>query len=86
MIIDLEKVACPLQDGGEFLPHVEEFKYLWDLFTTEGRRELVIVRQIGTAVATMQTLQWSFVLKRKLSHKTELLIYLSVYGPTPSLS
>ncbi|KAK3569032.1 hypothetical protein QTP86_021564, partial [Hemibagrus guttatus] len=37
MVLDRKKVACTLQVGGEFLPQVEEFKYLGVLFTSEGR-------------------------------------------------
>ncbi|MEQ2216217.1 hypothetical protein XENOCAPTIV_012655, partial [Xenoophorus captivus] len=33
-----ERVACPLQVGGEFLPQVEEFKYL--RFTSAGERSV----------------------------------------------
>ncbi len=39
MAISREKVACPLQVGGEFLPQMEEFKYLGVLFMSEGRME-----------------------------------------------
>ncbi len=35
MVLRLIKVACPLQVGGEFLPQVEEFKYIGVLFTSE---------------------------------------------------
>ncbi|KAK3515201.1 hypothetical protein QTP70_010606 [Hemibagrus guttatus] len=35
MVLDRKKVACPLQVGGEFLPQVEEFKYLGVLFTKD---------------------------------------------------
>ncbi len=42
-----KKVDCPLQVGGEFLPQVEEFKYLGVLFTSEGRMEREIDRRSG---------------------------------------
>ncbi|XP_077077941.1 uncharacterized protein LOC143731159 [Siphateles boraxobius] len=32
MVLSRKRVACPLQVGGEFLPQVEEFKYLGVLF------------------------------------------------------
>ncbi|KAI3364575.1 hypothetical protein L3Q82_011365 [Scortum barcoo] len=31
MVLDRKRVACPLRVGGEVLPQVEEFKYLWGL-------------------------------------------------------
>ncbi|KAK3514758.1 hypothetical protein QTP70_029797 [Hemibagrus guttatus] len=37
MVLDRKNVACTIQAGGEFLPQVEEFKYLGVLFTSEGR-------------------------------------------------
>ena len=54
-----KKVACSLRDGGELLPHVEEFKYLWVLFTSEGRMERIIDRWIGAAATVMLSLYWS---------------------------
>ncbi|KAK3558989.1 hypothetical protein QTP86_000117 [Hemibagrus guttatus] len=36
MVLNQKKVACILPVGGEFLPQVEEFKYLGVLFTKEG--------------------------------------------------
>ena len=39
MVLDRKKVACSLRVGGEFLPQVEEFKYLGVLFMSEGRME-----------------------------------------------
>ncbi len=53
MVISREKVACPLQVGGEFLPQMEEFKYLGVLFMSEGRMEREIDRRIGAASAVM---------------------------------
>ncbi|KAI3376864.1 hypothetical protein L3Q82_000121 [Scortum barcoo] len=43
-------VACPLRVGGEVLPQVEEFKCISGvLFTSEGKMEREIDRQIGAA-------------------------------------
>ena len=55
MVFDQKKVACSLRVGGEFLPQVEEFKYLGVLFTSEGRMEREIDRRIGAAAAVMQS-------------------------------
>uniref|UniRef100_A0A671XIN0 Reverse transcriptase domain-containing protein n=1 Tax=Sparus aurata TaxID=8175 RepID=A0A671XIN0_SPAAU len=46
MVLNRKKVACSLQVGGEFLPQVEEFKYLGVLFTSEGRMERETDRRI----------------------------------------
>ena len=61
MVLDRKKVACPLRVGGEFLPHVEEFKYLGVLLTSEGRTEHEIDRRIGAAAAVMRSLYRSVV-------------------------
>ncbi|KAI3368141.1 hypothetical protein L3Q82_007873 [Scortum barcoo] len=55
MVLDRKRVACPLQVGGEVLPQVEEFKYLGVLFTSEGKMEREIDRQIGAASAVMRS-------------------------------
>ncbi|KAK3566209.1 hypothetical protein QTP86_029183 [Hemibagrus guttatus] len=47
MVLDWKKVACTLQVGGEFLPQVEEFKYL-------GVREGWIVRLTDGSVQRQQ--------------------------------
>ena len=47
---------CSLRVQGEFLPQVEEFKYLGVLFTSEGRMECEIDRWIGAAAAVMRSL------------------------------
>uniref|UniRef100_A0A671UNG7 Reverse transcriptase domain-containing protein n=2 Tax=Sparus aurata TaxID=8175 RepID=A0A671UNG7_SPAAU len=82
MVLDRKKVACSLQVGGEFLPQVEEFKYLGVLFTSEGRMEREIDRRIGAAAAVMRSLYRSVVVKRELSRKAKLSIYQSIYVPT----
>uniref|UniRef100_A0A3Q3JAD5 Reverse transcriptase domain-containing protein n=1 Tax=Monopterus albus TaxID=43700 RepID=A0A3Q3JAD5_MONAL len=46
MVLSRKRVACSLQVGGEFLPQVEEFKYLGVLFTSEGRMKREIDRRI----------------------------------------
>ncbi|XDV44325.1 hypothetical protein PO909_012625 [Leuciscus waleckii] len=68
--------------GGEFLPQVEEFKYLGVLFTSEGRMEREIDRRIGAASAVMRSMYRSVVVKKELSCKAKLSIYRSIYVPT----
>ncbi|KAK3521649.1 hypothetical protein QTP70_014695 [Hemibagrus guttatus] len=76
MVLDRKKVACILQVGGEVLSQVEEFKYLWVLFTSEGRMDREIDRRISAAVMR------SVVVKKELSRKAKLSIYQSIYIPT----
>ncbi|KAK3527104.1 hypothetical protein QTP86_010820 [Hemibagrus guttatus] len=82
MVLDREKVACTLQVGGEFLPQVEEFKYLGVLFTSEGRMDRKIDRRIGAAAAVMWSMYRSVVVKKELSRKVKLSIYQSIYIST----
>ncbi|KAK3539747.1 hypothetical protein QTP70_013181 [Hemibagrus guttatus] len=65
MVLDRKKVACTLQVGGEFLPQVEEFKYLGVLFTSEGRMDREIDRRIGVAAAVMRSMYGSVVVKKE---------------------
>ncbi|KAK3529276.1 hypothetical protein QTP70_024824 [Hemibagrus guttatus] len=82
MVLDRKKVVCTLQVGGEALPQVEEFKYLKVLFTSEGRMDREIDRQIGAAAAVMRSMYRSVVMKKELSRKVKLSIYQSIYVPT----
>ncbi len=82
MVLSRKRVACPLQVGGVLLPQVEEFKYLGVLFTSEGRMEREIDRRIGAASAVMRSMYRSVVVKKELSRKAKLSIYLSIYVPT----
>ncbi len=82
MVLSWNKVACPLQVGGEFLLQVDEFKYLGVLFTSEGRMEREIDRRIGAASAVMRSMYQSVMVKKELSCKAKLSIYRSIYVPT----
>ncbi len=82
MVISRKKVACQLQVGGEFLPQVEEYKYLGVLFTSERRVEREFDRQICAASAVMRSMYRSVVMKKELSCKAKLSIYRSIYIPT----
>jgi len=75
-------VECSLRVGSELLPQAKEFKYLWVLFTSEGKMEEEMDRRIGTASAVMRALYRSVVVKRELSQKAKLSIYRSIYVPT----
>ncbi|KAK3538466.1 hypothetical protein QTP86_003694 [Hemibagrus guttatus] len=80
--LDRKKVACTPQVGGEFLPQVEEFKYLGVLFMSEGRMDREIDRWIGAAAAVMRPMYRSVVVKKELSRKAKFSIYQSIYCPT----
>ncbi|KAI3370427.1 hypothetical protein L3Q82_025187 [Scortum barcoo] len=83
MVLDRKRVACPLRVGGEVLPQVEEFKYLWVLFTSEGKMEREIDRRIAAASAVMRSVYRTVVVKKELSRKAKLSIYhRSIYAPT----
>ncbi|TWW64146.1 hypothetical protein D4764_03G0011540 [Takifugu flavidus] len=49
MVLNRKKVECLLRVKEEIMPQVEEVKYLGVLFTSEGRMEREIDRQIGAA-------------------------------------
>ncbi|KAK3562609.1 hypothetical protein QTP86_002090 [Hemibagrus guttatus] len=78
MVLDQKKVACTLQVGGEFLPQVEEFKYLGVLFMSEGRMDREIDRRIGAVAAVMRSMYRPVVVKKELSWKAKLSIYQSI--------
>ncbi|KAK3534027.1 hypothetical protein QTP86_000639 [Hemibagrus guttatus] len=75
MVLDRKKVASTLQVVGEVLPQVEEFKYLGVLFTSKGRMDREIDRQIGAVAAVMRSMYRSVVVKKELSRKAKLSIY-----------
>ncbi|KAK3526552.1 hypothetical protein QTP70_030692 [Hemibagrus guttatus] len=83
MVLDRKKVACTLQVGGEVHPQLEEFKYLGVLFTSEGRMDREIDRQIGAAAAVMRSMYRSVVVKKALSQKAKLSIYQSMFLLSP---
>ncbi len=80
MVLCRKKANCSLWFGSELLLQTEEFKYLWVLFTSEGRMKRELDRQIGAASAVMQALH-RIILKKKLSRKVKLSIYQSIYVP-----
>ncbi|KAK3536056.1 hypothetical protein QTP70_026011 [Hemibagrus guttatus] len=82
MVLDRNRVACTPQVGGEFLPQVEEFKYLGVLFTSEGKMDREIHRWIGAAAAVMRSVYRSVVVKKVYHSIYGLLsIYQSIYVP-----
>lgn len=53
MVLDWKKVSCPLRVGGEIVPQVKKLEYLRVMFTSEGKIECEIDRQICVASAMM---------------------------------
>ncbi|KAI3355034.1 hypothetical protein L3Q82_017853, partial [Scortum barcoo] len=84
MVLDRKRVACPLRMGGEVLPQVEEFKYLWVLFTSEGKMECKIDRRIGAAFAVDYAVGVPdrFGEEGAESKGMKLSIYYFTYAPT----
>ena len=82
MVLDQKRWTAPFRVGGEFLPQVEAFKYLGVLFTSERRMERKTDRRIGAVASVMRLLYRSVVVKRELSRKAKLSVYLSIYIPT----
>uniref|UniRef100_A0A8C6Q6L6 Reverse transcriptase domain-containing protein n=1 Tax=Nothobranchius furzeri TaxID=105023 RepID=A0A8C6Q6L6_NOTFU len=82
MVLIRKRVECLLRVRDEVLPQVEEFKYLGVLFTSDGKLEREIDKQISAASAVMLALYRSVVVKRELSQKAKLSIYRSIYVPT----
>ena len=62
--------------GNEILPQVEEFKYLGVLFTSEVQMEREIDGRIGAASAVLRALHRPVVVKKELSQKAKLLLFL----------
>ena len=58
---------CVSQMNGATLKQVEKFKYLWAVFTSDGRQDEELDTQIGKASAVMLALHYSVVMKRELS-------------------
>lgn len=73
MRINISKSEAVVLSPDKFLTQVEGFKYLWVLFTRDGRGEREIDRQIGAASAVMRTLYQSVVVKRQLGVKAKCL-------------
>lgn len=75
-------VVCPLQVGEQFLPQMEELNYLGVLFTSEGKMECEVDRQIDAEAAVMWSLCWSFLVKKELSRKVKTSICELINVPT----
>lgn len=52
-----------------WFPQMEDFRYLGGLFTSEGRMDQELNRQIGLAATVLQMLNWSIVVERAKEKK-----------------
>lgn len=60
------------------LPQARKVKYL-RVFMSDKSTEQEMDKRFGAASMVMQTLYWTIAVKKELSLKAKLLIYLSVY-------
>ena len=72
---------CVLQVNGATLKQVEKFKYLGVAFTSDGRQDEELDTRIGKTSAVMRALLYSVVMKRELSIKEKLSIFIAVFVP-----
>ena len=72
---------CVLQVNGATLKHIEKFKYLGIVLTSDGRQDGELDARIGKASAVMRALHYSVVMKRELSRKAKLSIFKTVFLP-----
>jgi len=73
-------VLPPVRDDS--LPQAEEFKYLWNSFTSDGWLEREMDRRIGASSAMMMALLRSIVVKMELSWKAKVSVHCSIFVPT----
>ena len=67
--------------NGATLKHIEKFKYLGIVLTSDGRQDGELDARIGKASAVMRALHYSVVMKRELSRKAKLSIFKTVFLP-----
>jgi len=68
-----------LQVSGASLKQVEKLKNLVVVFTSDGRQDEEMDIRMGKASAVMRALQYSFVMKRKLSKKAKLSVFVTIF-------
>ena len=72
---------CVLQVNGATLKQVEKLRYLEVAFTNDGSQDEELDTRIGKASAVMRALHNSVVMKRELSKKAKLSIFIAVFIP-----
>ena len=70
---------CLIQVNGATLKQVEKFKYLGVAFTSDRRQDKDLDTRIVKASAVMRALHYSVVMKREMSKKTKLSIFITVF-------
>ena len=69
-----------LQVNGARVKQIEKFKYLGVAFTSDGRQDEELDTRMGKASAVMRALHYLVVMKRELSKKANLPIFIAVFA------
>ena len=69
-----------LQVNGATLKQIEKFKYLGVVFTSDGGQDEELDTRMGKASAVMRALHYLIVMKRELSKKANLPIFIAVFA------
>ena len=70
-----------LQVNGARVKQIEKFKYLGVAFMSDGGQDEELDTRIGKASAVMRALHYLVVMKRELSKKAKLSIFITVFAP-----
>jgi len=65
--------------------HVEKFKYLGVVFTSDERQDQELYTRMGKVSTVMRALQYSVVMKRELSKKAKFSVFKTVSNTHPHL-
>ena len=69
-----------LQVNGARVKQIEKFKYLGVAFTSDGGQDEEPDTRMGKASAVMRALHYLIVMKRELSKKAKLPIFIAVFA------
>ena len=69
-----------LQVNGARVKQIEKFKYLGVVFTSDGGQDEELDTRMGKASAVMRALHYLIVMKRELSKKAKLPIFIAVFA------
>ena len=69
-----------LQVNGAREKQIEKFKYLGVAFTSDGGQDEELDTRMGKASAVMRALHYLVVMKRELSKKANLQIFIAVFA------
>ena len=69
-----------LQVNGARVKQIEKFKYLGVAFTSDGGQDKELDTRMGKASAVIRALHYLVVMKRELSKKANLPIFIAVFA------